>query len=45
MCVDYGISSFPTTIVIDRKGNVVGKFDVSKKEDRANLKRLLEAKI
>jgi len=44
MSVDYGINSFPSSIVIDRKGNVVGKFNLRIKEDRAKLKELIKVK-
>jgi hypothetical protein len=44
LCLDYGIDSFPTTVLIDREGKVLGRFDASKEEDRARLKKLLGAK-
>lgn len=43
MCADYGITLWPTNVLIDRKGNVVGTFDTSKPSDRDKLKMLLEA--
>ena len=43
-CFDYGIGAFPSTVLIDRRGNVVGQFDPSKKEDWARLKELLDSK-
>jgi thiol-disulfide isomerase/thioredoxin len=44
ICFDYSISAFPTTILIDREGNIVGRFDAGKKADRDKLKRLLHAR-
>ncbi|QDT99692.1 TlpA family protein disulfide reductase [Gimesia aquarii] len=44
MSVDYGINSFPSTIVIDRKGNIVGKFSLRVKNDRDKLRQLIKEK-
>ncbi|WP_339728912.1 TlpA disulfide reductase family protein [uncultured Gimesia sp.] len=44
MSVDYGIDGFPSSIVIDRNGNVVGKWDLREKAGRDKLRALLEAK-
>ncbi|QDT91275.1 TlpA disulfide reductase family protein [Gimesia algae] len=44
MNVEYGINSFPSSIVIDRQGNVVGKLNLWEKADRDKLKQLIEAK-
>ncbi|QDU08494.1 TlpA family protein disulfide reductase [Gimesia aquarii] len=44
MCVDYGIDGFPSSIVIDRKGNVVGKFRLRVKADRDKLRQLIKEK-
>jgi len=44
MNVDYGINSFPSSIVIDRRGNVVGNLDLRKKAGREQLRKLIEAK-
>ena len=44
ICFDYGVSAFPTTVLIDRAGKVVGRFDPSNGEDRAKLRKLLDDK-
>lgn len=44
MNVDYGITSFPSSIVIDRRGNVVGNLDLRNKAGREQLRRLIETK-
>ena len=41
-CFDYGIDAWPSTVLIDRKGNVVGLFHASSKQDRAKLAKLLQ---
>ena len=42
---DYGIEAYPTTILIDREGNVVGSFDASNVEKAsAEIDKLLKAK-
>jgi thiol-disulfide isomerase/thioredoxin len=43
VCFDYGIDFFPSTVLIDRKGIVVGKFHATKEEDRAKLRKLLQS--
>ena len=40
MCVDYGVDSFPTAILIDRNGKVVGEFNASNEQDRAMLLKI-----
>lgn len=44
MSVEYGINSFPSTIVIDRQGNIFGNLKLWKQSDRDKLKQLIEAK-
>ncbi|QDV15961.1 Thiol-disulfide oxidoreductase ResA [Gimesia panareensis] len=44
MNVEYGINRFPSSIVIDRQGNVVGKLDLRDKAGREELRKLIEAK-
>ena len=41
MSAAYGIEGLPTTVLIDREGHVVGKFDAGKSEDREKLKEML----
>ena len=41
---DYGISRWPSTILIDRQGNIVGRYDAAKKADREKLRVLLNKK-
>jgi thiol-disulfide isomerase/thioredoxin len=38
----YGITTFPTTLLIGPDGNLVGPFDPSDPKDRARLEKLLE---
>jgi thiol-disulfide isomerase/thioredoxin len=40
----YGIDAFPTSVLIDREGKVVGQFAPGNAEDRAKLRKLLEGK-
>lgn len=42
-CAKYGIFSYPSAVLIGKDGNVIGKCDPSKPEDREKLKRLLDA--
>lgn len=44
MSVNYGINGFPSSIVIDRNGNVIGKVDLREKAGREKLRSLLEVK-
>ncbi len=44
MNVEYGINSFPSTIVIDRQGNIFGNLKLWKQSDRDKLKQLIKAK-
>ena len=44
MCIEYGIDGFPTAVLIDREGKVVGQFSPGNAEDRARLSTLIEAK-
>jgi len=44
MCFDYGVSAFPTAVLIDREGNVSGRFDAGNQDDRAKLKKLLDGR-
>jgi RNA polymerase sigma factor (sigma-70 family) len=41
---DYGVTSFPTRVLIDKKGNVVGLFDPYREADVARLEKLLAEK-
>jgi thiol-disulfide isomerase/thioredoxin len=41
LCAEYGVVGYPTTVLIDRKGNVVGRFHPALEQDRARLKKLL----
>lgn len=41
---DYGVNSFPSGVLIDRRGRVVGKFDLRSERDNAVLERLLNEK-
>lgn len=43
-CVDYGVTAYPTCIVIDRAGNVWGTMDARSEEDRAKLRELIKGK-
>lgn len=43
-CFDHGISIWNTTILIDRKGNIVGRFNAANEADREQLKHLLNSK-
>jgi thiol-disulfide isomerase/thioredoxin len=44
ICFDYGVCAFPTAVLIDREGKVVGRFDPGNDLDRAKLKKLLDVK-
>ncbi|HAW26895.1 MAG TPA: hypothetical protein DCY03_02075 [Planctomycetaceae bacterium] len=44
MNVEYGINSFPSTIVIDQEGNIFGNLKLWKQSDRDKLKQLINAK-
>ena len=39
---DYGVWMYPTTILIDKSGIVVGMFDSADANDVAKLKKLLD---
>jgi len=41
--VDYGVWMYPTTILIDKSGIVVGMFDAADAKDVAKLKKLLDS--
>lgn len=41
---DYGINSFPSGVLIDRQGRVVGKFDLRSDRDNAALEKMLKEK-
>jgi thiol-disulfide isomerase/thioredoxin len=41
---DYGVSMYPTTVLIDKSGIVVGMFDAADAKDIAKLKKLLDSK-
>ncbi len=41
---EYGITAFPTTVIIDKKGALVGNFDENNPKDRGLLENLLNAK-
>lgn len=43
VCVDYGVWMYPTTILIDKSGIVVGMFDAADAKDVAKLKKLLDS--
>ncbi len=40
---DYGVKFYPTTVLIDRSGTVVGKFNPGDAKDIARLKTLLDS--
>ena len=40
----YGITTFPTTVIIDQNGNVVGRYDKFTDEGKAELRRMLGIK-
>jgi len=41
---DYGVIDFPSGVLIDRQGRVVGKFDLRSEGDNAVLEELLQEK-
>lgn len=44
MAADYGVTSFPTLVLIDPEGNVVDHFDPSLAADVERLEKLLGAR-
>lgn len=44
MCVEYGVDSFPTTILIDREGKIVGRVNVRRPEVRDQIRKMLTAR-
>lgn len=44
MCFAYGIDSFPSAVLIDGEGKVVGRFSPGNTQDREKLRKLLEQK-
>ena len=43
VAADYGVTFYPTNILIDREGRVVKRFHMEKPEDRALLESMLDA--
>lgn len=41
---DYGITSYPSSVLIDRQGRIVGKFDLRSDRENGVLEKLLEEK-
>lgn len=41
VAADYGIDTFPTSVLIDREGRIVGLFFLGRKSDRDLLERML----
>jgi thiol-disulfide isomerase/thioredoxin len=44
VCADYGVLLFPSTVLIDREGKVVGLFDAGDPKQIANLEKLIAKK-
>lgn len=45
LAADYGVISYPTYVLIDRKGRVAGRFFPSKPDDMALLKKVLSEEL
>jgi cytochrome oxidase Cu insertion factor (SCO1/SenC/PrrC family) len=43
-CFDYGVDQWPTAVLIDREGKVLGRIDPGNEDDVAKLRKLLNDK-